>query len=37
MKPIKDIYPKIYDFENLFIAWESAGAGKRFRDGDLLF
>ena len=37
MKPIKDIYPKIYDFENLFIAWESAGAGKRFRDEVLLF
>lgn len=37
MKPIKDIYPKIYDFENLFMAWESAGAGKRFRDEVLLF
>lgn len=37
MKPIKNIYPEIYDFENLFRAWESAGAGKRFRDEVLLF
>lgn len=37
MKPIKNIYPEIYDFDNLFRAWESAGAGKRFRDEVLLF
>lgn len=37
MKPIKNIYPEIYDFENLFRAWEAAAAGKRFRDEILLF
>lgn len=37
MKPTKNLYPEIYDFENLFRAWESAGAGKRFRDEVLMF
>lgn len=32
MKPIKGIYPKIFDFENLFEAWESARKGKKYRD-----
>lgn len=32
MKPIKNIYPKIFDFENLFEAWESARKGKKYRD-----
>lgn len=37
MKPIKDIYPKIYDFENLYEAWNSAKKGKRYRNEVLQF
>lgn len=37
MKTIKNIYPKIYDFENLYQAWEKARKGKRFRDEVLTF
>ena len=37
MKTIKNLYPKIYDFENLYKAWESARKGKRFRDEVLAF
>lgn len=37
MKTIKNLYPKIYDFENLYKAWENARKGKRFRDEVLTF
>ncbi|MBU5438275.1 reverse transcriptase/maturase family protein [Tissierella sp. MSJ-40] len=37
MKTIKNIYPKIYDFENLYQAYEIARKGKRFRDEVLTF
>lgn len=37
MKPIKDIFPKVYDFENLFEAWNNAKKGKRYRSEVLGF
>jgi retron-type reverse transcriptase len=37
MKTIKNLYPKIYDFENLYQAWEQAQKGKRFREEVLAF
>lgn len=37
MKSIKNIYEKIYDFENLYKAWEEARKGKRYRDDVLIF
>lgn len=37
MKQIKNMYPCIYDFENLYEAWESARKGKRYRDDVLKF
>lgn len=32
MKTIKNLFDKIVDFENLYMAWESARKGKRYRD-----
>lgn len=32
MQSIKNIYEKIYDFENLHKAWEEARKGKRYRE-----
>ena len=37
MKRIKNLYEKIYDFENLYEAWEAARKGKRYRDEVMLF
>lgn len=37
MKTIKNLYGEIYDFENLYIAWELARKGKRYRDEVLTF
>lgn len=37
MQSIKNIYEKIYDFENLYKAWEEARKGKRYRDDVLIF
>ena len=37
MQIIKNIYEKIYDFENLHKAWEEARKGKRYRDDVLIF
>ncbi|MEG2882903.1 MAG: reverse transcriptase/maturase family protein, partial [Christensenella sp.] len=37
MKTIKNLYEKIFDFENLYQAWESARKGKRFRDEVMRF
>lgn len=37
MKSIKNIYEKIYDFENLYEAWEQARKGKRYREDVLIF
>ena len=37
MKSIKNIYEKIYDFENLHKAWEEARKRKRYRDDVLIF
>lgn len=37
MQSIKNIYEKIYDFENLHKAWEKARKGKRYRDDVLIF
>lgn len=37
MKPIKNIFQQIYDFENLFEAWENAKKGKRYRKEVLAF
>lgn len=37
MKRHKDLYPKIYDFENLYQAYLAARKGKRFRDDVLEF
>lgn len=37
MQSIKNIYEKIYDFENLHKAWEEARKGKRYRDDVLIF
>ncbi len=34
---IKDIFPAIYDFENLYEAWENARKGKRYREEVLQF
>ena len=34
---IKDIFPKIYDFENIYQAWESARKGKRYREEVMRF
>jgi len=34
---IKDIFPAIYDFENLYEAWENARKGKRYREEVLRF
>lgn len=36
MQSIKNIYEKIYDFENLHKAWEEARKGKRYRDDVLI-
>jgi len=32
LKTIKNLFDKIIDFENLYMAWESARKGKRYRD-----
>jgi retron-type reverse transcriptase len=37
MKRINNMYPSIYDFENLYEAWDSARKGKRYRDDVLKF
>ncbi|MEG2001310.1 MAG: reverse transcriptase/maturase family protein [Evtepia sp.] len=37
MKTIRNIYPQIYDYENLYKAWESARKGKKYRDEVLTF
>lgn len=37
MKTIKNLYAGIYDFENLYIAWELARKGKRYREEVLEF
>lgn len=37
MKTINDLYPKIYDFENIYAAWEEARKGKRYRTDVLKF
>ena len=37
MQSIKNIYEKIYDFENLYKAWEEARKGKRYREDVLIF
>lgn len=37
MHSIKNIYEKIYDFENLHKAWEKARRGKRYREDVLSF
>lgn len=37
MKSIKNLYPEIYDFENLYSAWEEARKGKRYREEVLKF
>ena len=37
MKTIKNLYERIYDFENLYMAWETASKGKRYRDEVLWF
>lgn len=37
MQSIKNLYEKIYDFENLYKAWENARKGKRYRDDVLIF
>jgi retron-type reverse transcriptase len=34
---IKDLLPAIYDFENLYEAWDAARKGKRYRDEVLQF
>lgn len=34
---IKDIFPKTYDFENIYQAWESARKGKRYREEVMRF
>ena len=37
MKTIKNIFEKIIDFENLYLAWESARKGKRYREEIMRF
>ena len=37
MKRIKNLFEKIYDFENLYQAWEAARKGKRYRNEVLWF
>lgn len=37
MKTIKNMFPQIYDFENLYQAWESARKGKRYREEVMRF
>lgn len=37
MQSIKNLYPKIYDFENLYVAWEHARSKKRYRDDVMIF
>lgn len=37
MKTIKNLYECIYDFENLYQAWESARKGKRYREEVMRF
>lgn len=37
MKTVKNIFDKIYDFENLYLAWESARKGKRYREEVMRF
>lgn len=37
MKTIKNLFDKIVDFENLYMAWESARKGKRYREEIMLF
>ena len=37
MNTIKNIFPKVYDFENLYQAWESARKGKRYRNEVMSF
>ncbi|MCM1059684.1 MAG: reverse transcriptase/maturase family protein [Eubacterium sp.] len=37
MKTIKNLFDKIIDFENLYMAWESARKGKRYREEIMIF
>ncbi|MDD3040516.1 reverse transcriptase/maturase family protein [Bacteroides sp.] len=37
MQSIKNLYEEIYDFENIYKAWEEARKGKRYRDDVLIF
>jgi retron-type reverse transcriptase len=37
VKTFKNLYPKIYDFETLYIAYCNAKRGKRYRDEVLIF
>lgn len=37
MQSIKNLYENIYDFENIYKAWEEARKGKRYRDDVLIF
>ncbi len=37
MKRIKNLYPKIYDFETLLLAFNNAQHGKRYKDEVLIF
>jgi retron-type reverse transcriptase len=37
MQTIKNIFPKIYDFENLFDAWKDGIKSKRYRDDVMTF
>lgn len=37
MKTVKNIFEKIIDFENLYLAWESARKGKRYREEVMRF
>ena len=37
MKTYKNLYPQVYDFENLYLAWRKARKGKRGHEGPALF
>lgn len=37
MKRFKDLYPQVYDFENLYLAYREARKNKRYRDEVLRF
>lgn len=37
MKTIKNLFEKIIDYENLYLAWESARKGKRYREEIMAF